>query len=162
MAIRRSMLQLVSTPLPERIQHAVVRWCSKGLRAQLCEAPTDELLELLLNGMDLAFLICSGYRRNIRGFQGTCVFRTDDEQVAATTLFKDGRMNVEHEARPTYDLRVSFKDAHALWSFLLSENQDILDSILANTVNVDGNLNCLYRFGFLAKDLTRRLGLAPI
>lgn len=160
MSVRRSALQLASATLPERIQHLVVGLFSRRLKAQLCNRMTDEFLEMLLRGMDLAFLICSGYRRNIRGFKGACVFCTADGKVAATAVFENGRMRVEHEARNTYDVRVSFEDAHALWSFLLAENQDILESILANTVDVDGNLNYLYRFGFLAKDLTRRLGLA--
>jgi hypothetical protein len=132
------------------------------LQAQLCDGLTEEFLETLLQAMDLAFLICSGYRRNILGFKGTCVFRTANGDVGTTAVFDDGCMRVEPKARETCDVRVSFKNARALWSFLLSENQDILDSILANTVDVDGNLNYLYRFGFLAKDLTRRLGLGPV
>jgi hypothetical protein len=45
-----------------------------------------------------------------------------------------------------------------LRAFLLSKNQDILDSVLANTVEVDGNLNYIYKFGFMVRDLIRRLG----
>ncbi len=160
MAIRRSALQFASWLVPERLQDSLLARVSRRLRAELCEQLTDDFLENLLHGMDLAFIVCGDYRRNIRDFRGACVFRTADNRVAATAVFENGRMKVEDQARASYDVRVSFQDANALWSFLLSENQDILDSILANTVDVDGNLNHLYRFGFLAKDLTRRLGVA--
>jgi hypothetical protein len=80
--------------------------------------------------------------------------------VATTALFKQGKMTVNKRAIVACNVRVTFTDAKALWSFLLSENQDVLDSILQNTVDVEGNLNYLYRFGFLAKDLTRRIGVA--
>jgi hypothetical protein len=159
MMLRRFALQVVSAPFPERFQHFVAGRLSRRLKAQLCDRLTDDFLETLLRAMDLAFLICGGYRKNIRGFRGTLVFRTTGGKVAATAVFKDGRMAVKRHALPDCDVRVSFRDARALWSFLLAENQDILDSILANTVDVDGNLNYLYRFGFLAQDLTRRLGV---
>ncbi len=160
MEIKRLALHLASWLVPERLQDSLVARAARQLKAELCERLTDDFLESLLHAMDLAFLLCSGYRRNIRDFRGACVFRTADNRVAATAVFGNGRMKVEDQARAVYDVRVSFQDAHALWSFLLSENQDILDSILANTVDVDGNLNYLYRFGFLAKDLTRRLAIA--
>ena len=44
-------------------------------------------------------------------------------------------------------------------AFLFSRDQDILDSLLANDVELDGNLNYIYKFGFMARDLGRRLGV---
>ncbi len=159
MIIRRTALQLGSHVFPEGLQDFLLAKATQRLKKELCEELTDEFLETLLRGMDLSFLLSPSYRANIRGFHGTCVFRTSDNKVTATAVFQDGHMEVTGRARDDYNVRVTFKDAHALWSFLLSENQDILDSILANTVDVEGNLNYLYRFGFLAKDLTCRLGI---
>jgi hypothetical protein len=160
MTNRQSALQIASRAFPEPFQNFLVDRLARQLKAELSEKMTDEFLEALLRGMDWAFLLSGSYRRNIDGFRGVCVFRTHDNKVATTAVFADGHMSIEGQARSTYDVRVTFQDVHALWSFLLSENQDILDSILKNTVDVDGNLNYLYRFGFLAKDLTRRLGVA--
>ncbi|MBZ5655725.1 MAG: hypothetical protein LAO56_10660 [Acidobacteriia bacterium] len=160
MTTRRSALQLASRGFPGPIQNFLVDRFARQLKAELYEKMTDDFLEALLRGMDWAFLLSGSYRRNIEGFRGVCVFRTLDNKVATTAVFEDSHMSIEDQARSTYNVRVSYQDAHALWSFLLSENQDILDSILKNTVDVDGNLNYLYRFGFLAKDLTRRLGVA--
>ena len=55
---------------------------------------------------------------------------------------------------------VTFKDSAAMRRFLFSKDQDILASLLANEVEVDGNLNYIYKLGFMARDLTRRLGIA--
>ena len=42
---------------------------------------------------------------------------------------------------------------------MFSRDQDILNSLLANDVEVDGNLNYVYKFGFMARDLGHRLGV---
>jgi hypothetical protein len=35
-----------------------------------------------------------------------------------------------------------------------------MDSLLANEVEVEGNLNYIYKFGFMAKELLQRLGMS--
>ncbi|MBZ5552815.1 MAG: hypothetical protein LAO21_08860 [Acidobacteriia bacterium] len=158
--IRKLALRLVSAMSSEGTQSSLVRRFSRPLADQLCGKVTDDFMELLLRGMELSFCLSKGYRENIRGFEGTYVFRTDDGKVGCTAVFHDGEMAVDSGVRTPYEVRVSFKDPKALWRFLLAENQDILDSILANEVEVDGNLNYIYRFGFLARDLQHRLGVA--
>ncbi len=134
------------------------RW-SKGLIEELSEKVTDKFLESLLAGMDLAFALSKDYRKNIRDFQGRYLFRTANDVVAAAATFKDGDMEYHREAIDDWDVRVTFKDYEALNAFLFSRDQDILDSVLANDVEVDGNLNYIYKFGFMVRDLRRRLGI---
>ena len=57
------------------------------------------------------------------------------------------------------DIKVEFADAGALNTFLFSKSQDILDSLLDNTVKVEGNVNFIFKFGFMARDLGHRLGV---
>lgn len=133
---------------------------SHRLAEQLQGDVSDDFLELLLRGMAAAFLFSGDYRENIQGFTGTYVFRTGDGRVGCTAAFRNGRMKIENAARPASDVCVTFKDSKALQRFLLAENHDILDSILANDVEVEANLNYIYKFGFLARDLARRLGAA--
>jgi hypothetical protein len=121
---------------------------------------TDEFLELLLHGMKLAFTLSADYRRNLRGFRGTYVFRTADGSVAVSARFADGEMHVDGGALPEWDVRVTFVSPQALWSFLLSKDQDILNSILRDEVDVEGNLNYVYKLGYMARELVRRLGIA--
>jgi hypothetical protein len=160
MTINRTALALVSPVLPEKINNYLLEKLSKRLKAELCDKLTDDFLKFLLEAMEVAFILSGDYRENICDFQSTLVFDTANQGVAGTALFKHGKMTVDDRAIVPSDVQVTFTNAKALWSFLLSENQDVLNSILENTVEVEGNLNYLYRFGFLAKELTRRIGIA--
>ncbi len=131
---------------------------------------TDKFLELLLKGMEGAFAASKdkivsiftdkfkGYHKNIEGFKGRYLFRTANNSVLDSAVFENGDMDVMKDI-DDWNVRVTFKNPAALRDFLFSQNQDILDSILANTVEVDGNLNYIYKFGFMARDLRKRIGL---
>ena len=136
----------------------IKRW-SKNLTEQICGTVTDKFLELLLHGMDLAFCLSKGYRKNIKDFEARYVFRTHDDLVGATADFRDRDMSVDKNAQDGWNARVTFKDAAALRSFIFSKDQDILNSLLKNEVEVDGNLNYIYKFGFMARDLAHKLGV---
>lgn len=119
---------------------------------------TDKFLEILLKGMDLAFCLSKGYRKNIENFDAKYLFSSADNTVAASAIFRNNDMEVKEEAINDWDTKVTFKNAKALRTFLFSKDHDILNSILANEVEVSGNLNLLFKFGFLAKDLQHRAG----
>ena len=157
--LKRTVLLPVRHLFPERVGSFVVRLLSKSLTRELYGMVTDRFLELLLRGMDLGFCLCESYRENIKDFEGRYVFRTADNLVAASATFKDGDMKVHQEEIDDWDVRVTFKDASALRAFILSRDQDILDSLLANDVETDGNLNYVYKFGFMVRDLAHRLGV---
>jgi ubiquinone biosynthesis protein UbiJ len=121
---------------------------------------TDHFLELLLQGMKLAFMLSGDYRENLRGFRGVYAFQTADGTVSVSARFADGKMHVDGEAAPDWDVKVTFENPQALWSFLLSKDQDILNSILRDEVEVEGNLNYVYKLGYMARELVQRLGVA--
>jgi hypothetical protein len=156
--LTRASLQGLSYMLPERAAHFVVGLASRRLKQQFCGDVTDDCLELLLRGMSLSFRLCRSYRRNIDNFDGRYVFMITDGSAAASAVFRGGQMSVEEQAIGDANVRVDFTNRPAFWKFLLSENQDVLNSLLANEVEVEGNLNYLYKFGYLARDLARRLG----
>jgi len=131
---------------------------SKNLKEELFGNVTDKFLELLLMGMDFLFSIDSNYRKNIEGFRGRYLFRTADGAVASSAIFEDGNMKVKDDGIDDWDARVTFKNHRSLRDFLFSRNQDILDSMLRNEVEVDGNFNYIYKFGFMARDLAKRVG----
>ena len=136
------------------------RLLSKRLREELGGTATDKFLDLLLAGMDLAFALSNGYRKNIRDFEGRYLFRSADKHIASAAIFKDGDMQVDPEgAIDDWDVRVTFTDWKALRDFLFSGDQDILDSLLENKVEVDGNPNYIFKYGFMVRDLGRRLGV---
>lgn len=157
--LRQPTLRLASHILPESIQDSLVRSFCKPLQDQFRGTMTDQFLELLLRGMEIAFALSKSYRKNIEGYQATYVFKTRDGTVGVTVLFDNGKMSVDSEARPSCDTLVTYKNASALFGYLLAKEPDTLDAILAASVEVEGNLNNVYRYGFLARDLMRRIGV---
>ncbi len=157
---KRPRLRLLSRILPDRLANWTMRRFSGRVIEALNGAATDRFLELLLHGMGLSLRLCRGFRRNIEGFNARYVFTTRDGRVDVTADFSNGDMRVHDHAKDQCNVRVTFADSAAVQRFLFGKNQDILDSLLANEVEVDGNLNYLYKFGFMAKDLGHRLGVA--
>lgn len=131
-------------------------WTAK-LEDLIHGAATQHFLRALLEVMEFAFKIDKGYRRNIEGFRGRYLLDTADGAVRCSIIFDGGRMDASDRAIDDWDVKITYKDAKALRSFLFSQDADVLDSILRNEVEVHGNLNYVYRFGFLARDLERRL-----
>ena len=156
--LKRTILRPIPYLLSDKTGHFITKLFSKSLIRQLYGKVTDKFLELLLRSMDLAFYLSKGYRKNIKNFKGRYLFRTADHTVETSATFSDGDMKVHEGGIDDWDSRVTFKDATALMAFIFSKNQDILDSLLKNEVEVDGNLNHIYKFGFMARDLGRRLG----
>ncbi|MDH5509234.1 MAG: hypothetical protein OEZ32_02650 [Nitrospinota bacterium] len=124
---------------------------------------TDAFLDGLMEGMDIAFgpvgnVLLPGFKDNIKGYDAKYLF-TAGNGVSSSAIFKDGKMSTNSGAIKDWDTRVSFSTPAALRDFLLSKDQDILNSILKNEVAVDGNLAMIYRFGFISRDLMGRLGI---
>ena len=158
--LTRAITRPISYLLPERLARLIARLSSGRFVKEFDGVATDRFLELLLRGMDLAFALSRAYRRNLNGFRGRYLFRTADDSVQAAAVFQDGDMKVLREGIEDWDTRVTFKNTAALRVYLFSGGQDILNSILENEVEVDGNLNLVYKFGFMAKDVARRLGVS--
>ncbi len=113
----------------------------------------EEFLEVLLNLMKIMFFINPRYRKNIQGFEGRYQFLSKDGQITMAAIFKDGRMHVEETVIDDPHIKIIFRDGKALLNFIISPRQDIIGSILRHDVETEGNLNYLYRFGYLAKQL---------
>jgi hypothetical protein len=128
-------------------------------------------LKELLDAMSLAFEASrksvvllffpglKGFHENIRDFTGSYVFGTKDGLVCVSAVFENERMKVKAVENGDWNVKIMFDDVQAFWKFTLAGGNDILDSIMENDVEVYGNLNYLYKFGFMARDLQRRLGL---
>lgn len=157
--ISRRILRQIPNIFSDSAGSFFIKLWLRDLRKELEGIATDKFIELLLMGLSLAFDLSKSFRKNIRNFEGRYLFRTTDNLVAASAVFKNGDMDVPDKTIDDWDTRISFKDVAALRDFIFSKDQDILDSILANKVEVDGNLNYVYKFGFMARDLSRRLGI---
>lgn len=157
--IKEQALKALSFVLSDRIANRVSRVFSRRLVEQFRGKVTNDLVKFLLEGMATAFLASRSFRGYIQGFTARYVFTTDDGSVKTSARFDGKRMYVEDKPTGEWTVRVRFKDAKAFRRFLFGRNQDILQSILNNDVEMDGNVNYIFKFGFLARDLERRLGL---
>jgi len=124
--------------------------------AALSGVATEKFVELLLNAMKNGFDRSSSYHRNIENFNGSYVFRTADDRVCLAAIFDQDGMEVRESAPDEWDARVTFLNVPAFQRFLFSRDQDILNSLLANEVQVDGNLNYIYKLGYMARELQQR------
>lgn len=113
----------------------------------------EDFLQLLLGLMSVVFLFDHDFRRNIEGFNGRYQFRSKDGCITVAALFRDGQLEVREEEIPDADITILFKDGKALMGYLLTPKPDILGSMLRQEVALDGNLNYLYKFAFMAKRL---------
>ncbi len=111
---------------------------------------TEDMLLLLLDGMGLMFLISRRYRKNIEGFEGKYVFRSVDGSFAVSATFRNGKMKVKRGELDGPNITVNFKNSHALMNFLFSPKPDVLGAMLNQDVVLDGNLNYLYKFAYMA------------
>jgi hypothetical protein len=124
----------------------------------LCSECAEDFLQLLLGLMSVVFMLDHGFRRNIAGFNGRYQFRSRDGSITVAALFGDDRLEAREEDIPDPDITVLFKDGKALMGYLLAPKPDILGSMLRQEVALDGNLNYLYKFAFLAKRLQLMAG----
>jgi len=121
----------------------------KGLENEF----TEDILKTLLTGMSLVFLLSSTYRKNIENFSGRYLFRSKDNAFSAGAVFENGSMNVVDGPVDSPDITIIFKNPAALRNFIFSPKPDILNAILRQDVSVDGNLNYLYKFAYMANHL---------
>lgn len=152
--------KLLAFVLPERWMARVVRRRLRSFQADVEGAVTDKIAEVLLFAMELAFIFSKEYRRNLNGFRAQYVLATAEGRVAASALFEPGKMRVKTRAVPSPTVTVTFKSPAAFRRFLSSKEHDILESLLADEVAVDGNVTYVYKLGFMARALLLRLGLA--
>ncbi len=113
----------------------------------------EDFLAVLLKLMGLVFCLDRDFRRNIRDFNGRYLFRSQDRQITVAAVFEDNRLKVTEEEIGDTHMTVIFRNAKALMGFLLSPKPDILGSMLRQDITIDGNLNYLYKFAYMAKNL---------
>ncbi len=114
----------------------------------------EEFLEILLKVMSLVFqLNVKDFRRNIEGFSGRYLFMSKDKGITVSAVFKDTDMTVAEGVIDNPDIAITFRNGKALMDYILSPKPDILGSMLRQDVTLDGNLNYLYKFAYMAKHL---------
>jgi len=117
----------------------------------------ETFLEVLLLFMKLKFMFDPSYRKNIENFKGRYQFRSRDGGITVLVELDNGKMDIKETLSEDVDVTVIFKDGRSLMNFLLSQNRDVLRGLLNNEINVNGNLNYIYKFAFMANHLQLEL-----
>jgi len=117
----------------------------------------ETFLEVLLLFMKLKFMFDPSYRKNIENFKGRYQFKSRDNKITVLVEFDNGKMDIKETLSEDVDVTVIFKDGRSLMNFLLSQNRDVLRGLLNNEINVNGNLNYIYKFAFMANHLQLEL-----
>ena len=113
----------------------------------------EEFLQTLLTLMMAVFTVNDEYRRNLKNFEGRYQFCSKDGKVTIAAVFHNNRMEVMEKKIDQANITITFRDGKTLLNFILAPRQDILGSMLRHDVVTEGNLNYLYKFGFMAKQL---------
>jgi hypothetical protein len=163
---RHAMLILLPRYFPTRIGLAPAKLLKRFSKTENLGKKWEEkwtalFLKTLLWALSKAFDLSKHFRENIKDFEAKYVFRAERSSIVVSVTFKDGAMEVQkwsQDFRP--NVTVVFKDGDALKHYLFSlfsGEQDILELILANDVQLDGNWNYVHKFLFMVNDLDRRL-----
>lgn len=152
---------LFQIPVPKRVGGPFTRLTQrtlvKGMKGEV--KVTNDFLDLLMMAMDLAFSVMKDYRKNIENFEGCYEFETRKGDFKSGAIFRDGRMKVQPDGIPFPDAKVRFEDFESLWKYIFSKDQNLLDLMLENKIEPEGNMNLLFKFCFMVKDLKQRLRL---
>ena len=137
----------------DKITDAAQKRLWKNFKDTFSSSVAENFLETLLNLMKIVFVVNPDYRRNIENFKGRYQFLSKDEQLKVGVVFGGGRMKVVDEKIERPDITIAFRDGRTLLDFIFSPRQDILGAMLRHDVETTGNLNYLYKFGHMAKQL---------
>ena len=133
---------------------------AKKLHDALSAEITEEGFKLLLRGMALYACIDPEFRRNLKNFNGRYLFKTIDGPINVAVTCANEKMSVYEKTLQHYNVRVDFKDYKAVVDFLTDPDLDVLDQMLNQKLRFSGNLNYLYKFGYMARHLMLQLGIA--
>lgn len=151
------------------LYYRIRRWFIKRGFLKLIEVEkieaelAEEFFKTLLLLMRFSFIVDKEFRSYIKDFSGIIEFRSKDGEIRVLAIFKNSELKVKelepNEKGETPNVIVNFKDHIVLMNFLLPKGgkRDILRSLLNNEVIIKGNLNYIYRFGFLANHLQLEL-----
>ena len=117
------------------------------------ERGTGNLILILLKLMGVVFWLAPEYRKNIDEFGGRYQFLSKDEEIKVSAVFCDGKLTVKEDIIQNPHVTIIFRDAKSLLNFLFSPKPDILESLLNHNLQTKGNLNYVYKLGYMANHL---------
>ena len=132
-----------------------------GFRAVCWTDFLQALLDVMKLRLEDPLNLDPEYHKNIENFQATYRFQDQKSHIETVVTFADGEMRINPGNPPPADLTVTFENSDCLRNFLLPSptpkrdflKKDIMKSLLNHEITVAGNLNLLYKFGYMANHL---------
>ena len=113
----------------------------------------NDIMDVLFKLFSLVFVFDKKFRKNIENFNARYLFKSKDNEIHVAAVFKNSKMKVYKKEIDNTNVTVIFKDAPSLVKFITSDNPNLLIAILNQDIVVSGNLNYIYKFGYMAKHL---------
>ena len=129
----------------------------KRFLKSLEDEAAETFLKALFFLLKVKFTIDPAFRRNIENFKGLYQFKSKDDGLAVLLEFDDGDISFREGLSDDATVTVIFKDGRSLIGFLLSQKKDVFRSLLNNEINVSGNMNYIYKLGYMANHLQLEL-----
>jgi hypothetical protein len=124
--------------------------CIDKLRGCVAGKMTDNFLQLLLKAMSLMFCINPDYRRNIDGFEAKYVFADRNTHIYVVAIFRKNKLIVRKRPVLSHTFRLVFKDGASLIELLFAKSFNILDAVLRQEIDFEGNINYISKFAYMA------------
>jgi len=126
----------------------------------ITEFAADAFLTILLNLMALVLCFNRDYNRsNIKDFKAKYVFMDKSKKLYVTAEFKKtwllkrDVLKVRQKQMKNPDFTLKFKNGRSFFKLIFSDTPDVLDAMLNQEVDFDGNLNYINKFAYMAMRL---------
>ncbi len=119
----------------------------------------DKLLCFALDAMALMFKLDKKFRENILNFDAMYSFSSNDGKMGVSAIFNNNKMKVEDKRAVKHTISVSFENGIVMAKFLFSPDPDIISGLLDNKLTLDGNMNYIFKFIYMARQIPEYLGI---
>lgn len=128
-------------------------WLSRTYRSHLREEAADSLLEYALRALTVIIEKNPRLRANATDIDAVYHFSIERARRDISLHLDRRGARVRRGAPENPDVSIGFRDTASVVSFLLAPKPDILRSLLNQDIAVDGNVNYLFKFAYLANKL---------
>ena len=129
---------------------------SEKFRDIIQSEAAEDFLVVLLDVMALSFCLDKEFRKNIEGFEAKMLFVDKSGEIHVAAIFDKGRLKVRKKSIEDPTIKVIFKGQAVLKKSLMSPKMDILSPLLNQEISTEGNLNYMYKFGFMTTALKHK------
>lgn len=119
----------------------------------------DKLLYFALEAMSMMLKLNKKFRGNIENFEAKYSFSSSDGKMGVSALFDNDKMKVVDKESGEHTVSVTFKNGIVMAKFLFSPDPDIISGLLDNKLTLDGNMNYIFKFIYMARQIPEYLGI---